>query len=192
MSLEVTEPAICIEALYTELKHHPDREYVNYLVTGLTEGFHTGIDPLPTVSYECTNNLSARKDPDTTTRLLIDEVSKGYMIGPFHEPPFEVFRINPLSLAEKKYSGKKRLVVDMSSPHDDGDFPSINSLICKEDFRLSYVKIDEAIKIIQTLGRGSWLCKTDLVDAFKTVPVHPTIWPFQGVKWNGNYYFWTR
>ena len=69
----------------------------------------------------------------------------------------------------------------MSAPHEC-EVPSINSLISKEEFSLSYVKIDEAVQIIQSLGKGSWLCKTDLVDAFKTIPVHPDVWPLQGVK----------
>ena len=80
----------------------------------------------------------------------------------------------------------------MSAPHDDPDVPSLNSLISKEEFTLSYIKLDDAIEVIQRLGRYSKLCKTDLVDAFKNMPVHPTCWPYQGVKWEGKYYFYTR
>lgn len=159
---------------------------------GIEEGFYTGISPTPQVSHECKNNLSARRDPQKTSELIQKELEKGYMIGPFSESPFEIYRINPLSLVERKYSLKKRLVVDMSAPHEDPDIPSINSLISKEDYKLSYVKFDEAIKIIQKLGRGSWLCKTDLVDAFKNLPVRPEVIPFQGISWENQMYFWVR
>jgi hypothetical protein len=177
--------------LEKELSNHPDQNFVDKLLTGIKHGFDTGIDPVPPGNFVCKNNLSARRNPEETHKLIQKELNNGYLIGPFQEPPFDHFRINPLSLAEKKYSAKKRLVVDMSAPHN-GDTASINSLISKEDFKLSYVKIDEAIKIIQTVGRGAWLCKTDLVDAFKNLPVHPRFIPFQGIAWDNQFYFWTR
>ena len=37
----------------------------------------------------------------------------------------------------------------MSAPNDDPDNPSKTALISKEDFRLSYVKFEEAIAIVQ-------------------------------------------
>lgn len=189
---QVTPSSVCVATLQAELKNHPDKEFVDQLISGFTEGFDTGIQLLPHYSHQCRNNLSARQDPQKTEELIKKELDKGYLIGPFDQPPFEIYRINPISLAEKKYSNKKRLVVDMSAPHDNPDTPSLNSLISKEEFTLSYVKIDEAIEIIQKLGRGAWLCKTDLVDAFKMLPVRPNIWPFQGICWNEKYYFFTR
>jgi len=38
---------------------------------------------------------------------------------------------------------------------------------------LSYVHLDDAIKVIYNYGRGSILCKTDISDAFKQVPISP-------------------
>lgn len=178
--------------LEKQLHGHPDQDFVNRLISGINEGFHTGIDPIPRENFVCKNNLSARRHPDETREFIQRELDKGYLIGPFKESLFEHFRINPLSVSERKYSSKKRLVVDMSAPHNEGDIFSINSLISKEDYKLSYVKIDEAIKIIQILGRGAWLCKTDLVDAFKNLPVSPSLVPFQGMAWENNIYFWTR
>jgi hypothetical protein len=44
-------------------------------------------------------------------------------------------------------SGKKRLILDLSSPHNDAVHPSINDLIDKESSSLSYVNRDfESIK----------------------------------------------
>ncbi|KAK3098128.1 hypothetical protein FSP39_016419 [Pinctada imbricata] len=34
--------------------------------------------------------------------------------------------------------------------------------------------------------------KTDITDAFKTIPVHPSLWPFQGIQWENQYYFYTQ
>lgn len=57
---------------------------------------------------------------------------------------------------------------------------------------LSYIKVDDAIKIIKEYGKGAKCCKTDISNAFKLVPVHPSLWHLYGFKWNDNYYFYTR
>ena len=130
---------------------HPDRPFVTYLLSGLSKGFHTGIHPIPEESIECLNNRSALRDPETVTHLIQKDLQEGYVIGPFTQVPFKYYRVNPLSLAEKKYTGKKRLVLDLSAPHDDPENTSLNDLIDKDDFSLSYVTIDDAIKVIQNV-----------------------------------------
>lgn len=181
-----------VNQLKKELVNHPDPNFVSYLVGGFENGFDTAIRDLPSSSIICKNNLSAIQKPKITEELLQKEVDKGYVIGPFQTPPFRVYRVSPISLAQKKYSDKHRLVVDLSAPHNDPDNSSLNDLIAKEDFSLTYTKLDEAINIIQELGPKTWLCKTDLVDAFKQIPVHPKLWPYQGIRWKGKYYFYTR
>ena len=52
--------------------------------------------------------------------------------------------------------------------------------------------VDDAIARIKEKGRGSWLCKTDIKDAFKLLPIHPSLWPFHGIKWQGKCYYYTR
>lgn len=103
-----------------------------------------------------------------------------------------MYRINPIGIAEGKYSKKKRLIVDLSSPHQDSDFKSLNDLTDKEKFSLQYVTIDHAIDIIKKKGQGSLLCKTDISDAFKLIPIHHSLRPFHGIAWQGKYYFFTR
>ena len=49
-----------------------------------------------------------------------------------------------------------------------------------------------AISIIKRLGKGAWLTKADIKDAFKLVPIKKSLFPFYGVKWNNKYYFYTR
>ncbi|CAF3412760.1 unnamed protein product [Rotaria sp. Silwood1] len=99
------------------------------------------------------------------------------------------YRINPIGLVESKYSKKKRLIVDLSAPHNDKDHPSINSLIDKDSYSLSYVTVDDAIKSIQKLGKSAWMNKADIQDAFKLLPIKQSLWPFYSIKWNNNYYF---
>ncbi len=171
---------------------HPDTAFVDNLVDGLTHGFHTGFAELPQSSKECKNLLSAMKDPETTAALISSELSKGFLIGPYSQSPFHLHRINPIGVVQGKYSLKHRLIVDLSAPHNDPEHPSLNSLINKEDFSLSYVRVDDAVSVIKKLGPGTYMCKTDIADAFKQIPIHPTLWHLHGIQWDQQYYFYTR
>lgn len=177
--------------LAAELASHPDSVFVDHLLTGLSQGFKVGVLVQPSVSYVSRNLRSALDEPDTVSTLLERELQMGYVIGPFKSPPFSVFRTSPIGVATRKYSGKKRLIFDLSAPHS-GPFPSINSLIPPEPFSLHYATVDHAIKLIKTAGRGAWLSKADISDAFKIVPIHPSQWNLFGVKWASNFYFAVR
>ena len=181
-----------IEKLRQYLNHHPDQYFVNYLVDGFTNGFDTGIQELPSSTLECKNLLSARNQTEITQSLIDKELEKGFLAGPYDVMPFPIYRVNPIGVAEGRYSNKKRLIVDLSAPHNDSLNPSLNQLIDKEEYSLQYVKLDHAIDIIKSSGVGSWMCKTDISDAFKLVPIHPSLWPYHAIKWEGKYYFYTR
>ena len=141
-----------------------------------------GVGCVPTVSYVCDNLQSALTEPDVVDALLAKETGKGYLLGPFVASPFPVFRVSPIGVATRKYSGKKRLIVDLSAPHDS-QVPSINSLIPSEEYSLYYTNIDHAIRLIKQAGVGAWLRKTDITDEFKIIPLHPSQWHLFGIKW---------
>ncbi|XP_045160892.2 uncharacterized protein LOC123525806 [Mercenaria mercenaria] len=149
------------------------------------------LNSLPEDNKICNNLLSALKQPAEVDLLLETELNNEFIEGPYQSPPFEKYRISPLGIAERKYSGKKRLIVDLSAPHNS-QCPSINSLIDKEMCSLSYVKIDDAIKSIEGYGRCAILCKTDICNAFKLLPIKPEQMPYFMVKWKGQYYVYTR
>ncbi|VDI30919.1 Hypothetical predicted protein [Mytilus galloprovincialis] len=128
---------------------------------------YSGITTLPSKSIECKNLRSALSQPTHVLKLIETEVEKGYLEGPFDFIPFTHYRINPIGVAEGKYNKKKRLIVDLSAPHEDPKNPSLNELIDKDEFSLQYVSIDDAIRTIKSLGFKSWLLKTDIADAFK-------------------------
>jgi len=157
---------INVDRLELELVNHPDREFVTELITGLRNGFHMKISNSPTISLECKNLQSALLQPDVVDNLIADELKKGYMVGPFDQLPFPVYRVSPIGIAEGKYSKKQRMILDLSSPHEETS-PSINDLIDKSECTLSYVKIDDVIQSIVVQGKGAQLCKTDISDAFK-------------------------
>lgn len=183
---------INVQRLASELQFHPDVSFQSYLIDGFLYGFDTGLSSLPLLPYVCKNLLSAIKQPDITSQLIASELANGYLIGPFDAIPYSQYRISPVGIAEGKYSGKKRLIVDLSAPHENLLHPSLNDLIDKDEFSLTYTTIDNAIKVIKTLGRGAWLNKVDIRDAFKQIPIREELWPFHGIRWNNKYYFYTR
>ena len=193
-SLFAPTTPIRIDILVKELRNHPDREFVSKLETGLRHGFHTGVNALPTETYKCKNLRSCLKETDFISSAIEDELNKGYLIGPYTADtcPFPTIRINPIGCVEGKYSKKKRIILDLSSPHDMPGHESVNSLISKEDISLSYVRLDDAIAIINCLGPGSMMSKFDIQDAFKLLPVSPSLWHLQGLEWDNKMYFYTR
>ncbi|KAG1936323.1 proline and serine-rich protein 1-like [Pimephales promelas] len=180
-----------ISRLAIELAHHPDTHFTHYLLSGLEHGFKPGVECPLSQNIVCNNLQSALAEPDIVDNLIKKEVESGFMIGPFDNPPFEVFRISPIGVATRKFSGKKRLIIDLSAPHDS-PFPSINSLIPLDEFSLKYHDVDQAIDMIKTAGRGAWLAKIDITSAFKVMPIHPDSWHLFGVRWQGKFYFSVR
>ena len=73
---------INITNLAQELEKHPDVQFTQYLLSGLTQGFHTGPAP-PVVSIECKNLRSALSHSEHVSSLIDAEVEKGYLYGPF-------------------------------------------------------------------------------------------------------------
>ena len=182
---------INVAALAGELATHHDRVFVDHLLTGLSQGFRVGVVHDVTSTFVCQNLRSALNEPEVATRLIEKELAKGYLLGPFSRSPFPVFRTSPVGVATRKYSGKKRLIFDLSAPRS-GPVPSINSLIPLEPFSLHYATVDHAIRLIKFAGHGAWLSKADITDAFKIVPIHPSQWHLFGIKWGSKLYFAAR
>ena len=65
---------------------------------------------------------------------------------------------------------------------------SVNDGIPKSLCSLKYVTIDEVIKGIIQLGRGTLLAKIDIKSAFRLLPVHPADRHMLGMRWNGDIY----
>ncbi|RXN34492.1 poly [Labeo rohita] len=160
-------------------------------LTGLAHGFHPGVVSLPSQSLICPNLHSALTEPEIVDLLVKKEIDANFMIGPYAVPPFPIFRVSPIGVATRKFSGKKRLIIDLSSPHNS-PFPSINSLIPLEEFSLHYHDVDQAITLIKDAGRGAWLAKVDITSAFKVMPIHLDFWHLFGIRWKNEFYFAVR
>ena len=65
---------------------------------------------------------------------------------------------------------------------------SANDGIPKELATVRYATIDDAIRLIKSVGKGCFLAKTDIKSAFRIIPVYPNDFPLLGMEWQGKFY----
>ena len=178
---------IVLPALATELQHHPDKSFSQYLLSGFTDGFRVGFQPalVPQLHSASSNMRSALQNPQVVNAYLAREAQLGRIAGPFPSPPVSPLHISRFGVIPKRgRPGKWRLIVDLSFPAGH----SINDGINKEDFTLSYARVDDAVDFIIGEGRGTLLAKIDIRDAYRLIPIHPEDRPLLGMSWNNNFY----
>ena len=148
------------------------------LVSGFTFGFP--------IHYEGDTNLvSALQNPEVVDLKTKKELVSGRWAGPFAVPPFSTFRVSPLGVVPKKTPGDFRLIHHLSHPAGS----SVNNSIHADFSSVHYSTITDAIRHIRAVGVGCFLCKTDIKNAFRIVPVHPNDYNLLGMKWCDKYYF---
>jgi len=100
-------------------------------------------------------------------------------------PLFTNFNISPLRLCPKKEPNKFRLIHHISYPAGD----SVNDFISKEFTSVRYTHISDAIEGIKKLQSCSHLCKTDISNAYRNLPLKPEEYHLFGFKLNDLYYY---
>ena len=65
---------------------------------------------------------------------------------------------------------------------------SINDGIDKALASISYVSVDNVAEVVLKLGRGAFMGKCDVQNAYRNVPIHPRDTSWLGLQWST----WTR
>ena len=172
-----------VDKLVLELVNHPNSSFVKNLISALRYGTRIGyLGPhKPRVSR---NLISASQHPEVVSGNLHKEVQLGRIAGPFSSPPLPDLQCHPIGVVPKKHSVEWRTIYHLSYPEGD----SINDHIPKDPYSLQYVRVDDAIAILRSLGPGSFMAKTDLKSAFRLMPIHPKDWNLLGIYWQSQYY----
>ena len=142
-SPHVTTP-IDVDVLERELDAHPDRKFINTLITSVPHK--------PRVSR---NLISANQQPDVVTSYLCKEISLGRVAGPFSSSPLPNPQCHPVGVVPKKHSSEWRTIYHLSYPEGD----SIYNYIPRDPYALQYVRVDDAIDILKSLGPGSFMAQ---------------------------------
>ena len=66
---------------------------------------------------------------------------------------------------------------------------AVNFNIPKESSTVQYAKLQDAIKLIQECGQGCYMAKSDIADAFRLIPLHPSQYHLTGFQFQGKYYY---
>ena len=160
------------------------------MVQGVCDALRSGVD----IGFKGTrsavqtpNMKSAFENPQVIRATIQKELESGWSLGPFATPPFPDFVVNSIGVVPKK-SGGFRMITDLSRPEHEG----VNQAIDKDEFSLAYSGIDDAIAILRRIGPSAVMCKLDIKDAFRLIPVRPEDWPLLGYEWEGEFFFHTR
>ena len=63
--------------------HHPDKDFVRYILQGIEHGFGIGVNSLASFEGAKNNMASARKHPAIIDAYLQEETKNGNILGPF-------------------------------------------------------------------------------------------------------------
>lgn len=165
------------------LAKHPQPAFRSFIVEGLSNGFaigHAGTD----VHSIAPNLPSSHMHFDYISDYLAQCCADGQTAGPFSYPPFPAMQCSGLGVVPKK-NGKLRVIHHLSAPEGR----SVNDGISRQAFSLNYIRVDDAIAIIQRIGQGALLTKLDIRNAFRLVPVRPADWHLLGIHWDGQFFF---
>ena len=165
------------------LAPHPDNQFARYLLSGINQGFHIGVDRNHAIKSTKGNMQSALSHPKLVDDYLCTELEAGRIAGPI--PNSSHIQVSRFGVIPKSgQPGKWRLILDLSSPHGS----SVNDAISKDICSLKYTTVDQAVHRIIRIGVGALLAKIDIQHAFRNIPVHPSDRKYLGMSWKNNTY----
>ena len=136
------------------------------------------------VPAQCKNLLSVSQNIVETKRKIEKEIALKRVAGPFISKPMNNLHLSPLGLVPKR-DGKFRLIHNLSYPEGN----SVNDGIPPEFSKVSYQTLDDAIRVIRKLGRGSLIAKADIQDAFRLIPIRPKDHHLLGFTFDDKFFY---
>ena len=154
-------------------KHDPD---VKFLVEGCAYGFTYSMTP-PNGPYAVPNYIPQDKEHLVDLRIA-EELEQG-LIARVHRNV--VVGTAALGIVDKQRSGFKkfRVVHDLSRPRDASVNTGIN--LPKRKFATFQSACDY-------MTPRAYMCKVDLSNAYRSVPMAPEWWPLHAFEWRGQVY----
>ncbi|CAC5405602.1 unnamed protein product [Mytilus coruscus] len=162
---------------WTELLPTSDFDY-NFIIDGVTNGFilmnnlfHSNSVCDFNEPFICKNYKSALENSDKVDLKLRSEFKLGnYILCNEIETPKLVSALGAI----QKPNGSVRLIHDASLPEVGGINYYASDTSCK------YMDLKDACKII---NQGDFLAKVDLSNAYRSVKVHSSNYPYTGLHW---------
>lgn len=179
-----TTTPICANKLYEWLTPGYDVQKTDFLVDGFTYGFK--IPSSKSFSSTVPPNLKSALDlPLVVLEKISKELRKGRIAGPFHAKPFPNLICSPIGLVPKKAPNTFRMIQHLSYPKLD----SVNSHIPDGLKSVTYATTDDAVRLVLQAGQCAFMCKTDICDAFRLLPIHPLSHHLFGFRFSDAYFY---
>ena len=123
---------------------------------------------------------SATERAEVVSGYLKEECASGRVLGLFRKELLgTALMINRIGVIPKGFTGKWRLIVDLSFPEGNSINDGIDPNICS----LHYTRVEDTARELVRQGRGSFMVKVDIRSAYWTVPVNPQDWWLLGMQW---------
>jgi len=172
----------------TLLALHPNQEFADYVLDGLTHGFALGIDREEELSQ--TDPLaSALLHPEVVRKYLDAETKAGRMTRTASPPhPFTV--TCAAGVVPKKtydHTPKWRLISHLSKLTEEGNV-SINGSINAEEYSCEMIRVTDAIEVMADMGETAVFTLLDLRAGFRQIPVAPEDTHLQVYFFEEHYY----
>lgn len=177
-----------VDAWEQALARHPDREWVQALLSGIRHGFRIGLQSTAQCRSTTKNAPSALTQGQVVDQFIAKQIAQGYMLGPFTQEESPGVTTSKLAVIPKKTPGQWRVIVDLSSPAQH----SVNDNLRRDLTHVAYSSVEDAVLLVHFLGRSALLAKVDLKDAYRMVPVHPRDRSYLGVCWREQVYVDTQ
>ena len=112
----ITTP-LNIAAWARELENHPDKEFAQYLLQGISQGFRIGFNYPKECQSAKSNMKSAKENPLVIDEYLVKECSLGRILGPLNPSILSGIHISRFGVIPKKHAQNEwRMILDLSSP----------------------------------------------------------------------------
>ena len=157
---------------------------MNYLVTGLREGFRISFDYETHQCRKSDDNMrSAQQHPQVVRNYALKECEAGRLLGLFDPQIFPEVHVSRFGVIPIADPGSWRLILDLSSP----DGASMNDGINPNVYCLSYITVDDAARAIERTGTGAMLAKVDIKSAYPMISIHSEDRPLLAMTWEGGF-----
>lgn len=89
------------------LKHHPDRQYVDYLIQGIQGVFRLGFNDKLRCQAASRNMQSAYEHPSIIDEYIAKECALGRVLGPFTPQKIPFLQLSRFGVIPKKHKPNK-------------------------------------------------------------------------------------
>ena len=158
-----------------------DKEEIDFLVEGFSNGFSIGYEGKTDVKVKAHNLKFQVGDEIILWNKVMKEVKEKRYAGPFTQIPFEYYIQSPIGLVEKDHGKDFRLIFHLSYPRKENS-TSVNANTPAELCSVQYPDFSEAINLFLQEGEKCHISRSDVKMAFRNLGVMRKHWQYLVMK----------